>query len=58
MNRCMRWALGYRVDWYLRESSMLKMAEASSLGKWESMEEKDEAQEKEQAEGRNLRCAI
>lgn len=57
MNRC-RWALGYRVDWYVRERATFKMAEASSLGKWESMEEKDEAQEKELAEGRNLRYAI
>ena len=54
----MRWALCYRVDCYVRESAMLKMAEASSLGKWENMEEKDGAQEKELAEGRNLRYAI
>lgn len=49
---------GYRADWYVRERAMLKMAEASNLGKWESMEEKDEAQEKELAEDRNLKCAI
>lgn len=49
----MRWALA----WYVKERAMLKVAEASSLGKWESVEEKDEAQEKELAKGRNLRCA-
>lgn len=37
---------------------MLKMAEVSSLCKWERVQEKEEAQEKEPAEGGNKMCAI
>lgn len=37
---------------------MLKMAEVANLDKqWKSVEEKEEAQEKELAAGRHMRCA-
>lgn len=54
----MRWALGYKVAGYMRERETLKMAEASSLGKWESVEEEEAAQEKEMAEGGDMKSAI
>lgn len=36
--------------WYMRGWGVLKMAEVSSLGKWENVEEKEATQETELAE--------
>ena len=54
----MRWVLGYKIAGYMRERETLKMAEVSSLGTWESVEEEEAAQEKELAEGGNMSSAI
>lgn len=46
----MRWSLGYRVAVVHDGVGVLKMAEVSSLGKWENVEEKEATQETELAE--------